>query len=51
VVIDLANLTETIIKSDSTIDLEPVSAVAGKSITTIEGLSETGDHPLQKAAG
>jgi aerobic-type carbon monoxide dehydrogenase small subunit (CoxS/CutS family) len=27
----------------------PVSAVAGKSITTIEGLSETGDHPLQKA--
>lgn len=27
----------------------PISAVAGKSITTIEGLSETGDHPLQKA--
>lgn len=27
----------------------PVSAVAGKSITTIEGLSEHGDHPLQKA--
>lgn len=27
----------------------PVSAVAGKSITTIEGLSENGDHPLQKA--
>ncbi|MDN4504298.1 (2Fe-2S)-binding protein [Alteromonadaceae bacterium BrNp21-10] len=27
----------------------PISAVAGKSITTIEGLSENGDHPLQKA--
>jgi isoquinoline 1-oxidoreductase subunit alpha len=27
----------------------PVSAVAGKSITTIEGLSAHGDHPLQKA--
>jgi aerobic-type carbon monoxide dehydrogenase small subunit (CoxS/CutS family) len=27
----------------------PVSAAAGKDITTIEGLSETGDHPLQKA--
>jgi aerobic-type carbon monoxide dehydrogenase small subunit (CoxS/CutS family) len=27
----------------------PVSAVAGKSITTIEGLSENDDHPLQKA--
>ena len=27
----------------------PVSAVAGKSITTIEGLSEAGDHPLQQA--
>jgi isoquinoline 1-oxidoreductase alpha subunit len=27
----------------------PVSALAGKSITTIEGLSENGDHPLQKA--
>ncbi|WP_158966769.1 (2Fe-2S)-binding protein [Paraglaciecola sp. L3A3] len=27
----------------------PVSAVAGKSITTIEGLSAKGDHPLQKA--
>ncbi len=27
----------------------PVSAVFGKSITTIEGLSENGDHPLQKA--
>lgn len=27
----------------------PVSAVAGKTITTIEGLSATGDHPLQKA--
>ena len=27
----------------------PVSSVAGKSITTIEGLSADGTHPLQKA--
>lgn len=27
----------------------PVSLVAGKSITTIEGLSEHGDHPVQEA--
>ncbi len=27
----------------------PVSAVAEKSITTIEGLSENADHPVQKA--
>ncbi|MEZ5041332.1 MAG: (2Fe-2S)-binding protein [Saprospiraceae bacterium] len=27
----------------------PVSAVADQAITTIEGLSEKGDHPLQKA--
>ncbi len=27
----------------------PASAAEGKSITTIEGLSENGDHPLQKA--
>ena len=27
----------------------PVSAVAGKRVTTIEGLSRNGDHPLQKA--
>ncbi|UUX95649.1 (2Fe-2S)-binding protein [Aquabacterium sp. J223] len=27
----------------------PVSAVAGKRITTIEGLSPNGDHPVQKA--
>jgi len=27
----------------------PVSLVAGKSITTIEGLSPDGSHPLQKA--
>jgi isoquinoline 1-oxidoreductase alpha subunit len=27
----------------------PLSAVAGKKITTIEGLSEKGDHPLQRA--
>ena len=27
----------------------PISAVAGKNITTIEGLSANGDHPLQKA--
>lgn len=27
----------------------PISAVAGKKITTIEGLSPAADHPLQKA--
>jgi isoquinoline 1-oxidoreductase alpha subunit len=27
----------------------PVSAARGKKVTTIEGLSPTGDHPLQKA--
>jgi len=27
----------------------PVSALAGKKITTIEGLSRNSDHPLQKA--
>ena len=27
----------------------PVSAVANQPITTIEGLSEEGDHPVQKA--
>ncbi|WP_111670132.1 (2Fe-2S)-binding protein [Algoriphagus litoralis] len=27
----------------------PVSAAEGASITTIEGLSESGDHPVQKA--
>ncbi len=27
----------------------PVSAVAGQSVTTIEGLSPNGSHPLQKA--
>ena len=27
----------------------PVSAVANKKVTTIEGLSENGDHPVQKA--
>ncbi|MBM4442643.1 MAG: (2Fe-2S)-binding protein [Candidatus Rokubacteria bacterium] len=27
----------------------PVSAAAGKTVTTIEGLSVTGDHPVQKA--
>ena len=27
----------------------PISAVAGKAITTIEGLSHNGDHPLQQA--
>jgi isoquinoline 1-oxidoreductase alpha subunit len=27
----------------------PVSAVAGKSVTTIEGLSEDGQHPVQQA--
>jgi isoquinoline 1-oxidoreductase alpha subunit len=29
--------------------VRPVSAVAGKSVTTIEGLSAHGDHPVQKA--
>ena len=29
--------------------LLPVSAVGDKSVTTIEGLSGTGDHPVQKA--
>lgn len=27
----------------------PVSQVAGKKITTIEGISENGNHPVQKA--
>jgi len=27
----------------------PVSMASGKEITTIEGLSENGDHPVQKA--
>lgn len=27
----------------------PVSAVENKAVTTIEGLSENGDHPVQKA--
>lgn len=27
----------------------PVSAVTGQKVTTIEGLSEKGDHPVQKA--
>ncbi|MFB9845170.1 (2Fe-2S)-binding protein [Mucilaginibacter ginsenosidivorans] len=27
----------------------PVSIADGKKITTIEGISETGDHPIQKA--
>ena len=29
--------------------ITPVAAVAGKNITTIEGLSKNGDHPLQHA--
>ena len=29
--------------------LTPISAVFGRTVTTIEGLSEHGDHPLQKA--
>jgi isoquinoline 1-oxidoreductase alpha subunit len=29
--------------------ITPISAVAGRNITTIEGLSRNGDHPLQKA--
>jgi isoquinoline 1-oxidoreductase alpha subunit len=27
----------------------PASAVAGRKVTTIEGLSVTGDHPVQRA--
>jgi len=29
--------------------ITPISAVAGKSVTTIEGLSKNKTHPLQKA--
>jgi isoquinoline 1-oxidoreductase alpha subunit len=29
--------------------ITPVSSIAGKSITTIEGLSPAADHPVQKA--
>jgi isoquinoline 1-oxidoreductase alpha subunit len=29
--------------------ITPISAVAGKKVTTIEGLSEDGDHPVQRA--
>jgi isoquinoline 1-oxidoreductase alpha subunit len=29
--------------------LAPVSAIAGRSVTTIEGLSPHSNHPLQKA--
>jgi isoquinoline 1-oxidoreductase alpha subunit len=29
--------------------VRPASAVEGKAVTTIEGLSEQGDHPVQKA--
>jgi isoquinoline 1-oxidoreductase alpha subunit len=29
--------------------ITPLSAVSGKNVTTIEGLSENSDHPLQKA--
>ena len=29
--------------------LMPVSSIAGNAITTIEGLSEKGDHPVQEA--
>lgn len=29
--------------------ITPVSSVAGKKVTTIEGLSPAGDHPVQKA--
>lgn len=39
------HLNDTAVRSCSL----PVSAVAGQSITTIEGLSENGDHPVQKA--
>jgi len=39
------HLDGTAIRSCST----PLSAVAGRVVTTIEGLSEDNDHPLQKA--
>lgn len=39
------HLDETAMRSCSL----PVSAVGDKAVTTIEGLSENGDHPLQKA--
>jgi isoquinoline 1-oxidoreductase subunit alpha len=29
--------------------ITPISAVAGKKVTTIEGLSEEGNHPVQQA--
>ncbi len=29
--------------------MEPISTVSGKKITTIEGLSRSGNHPVQKA--
>lgn len=29
--------------------ITPVSSAAGKAVTTIEGLSKEGDHPLQRA--
>ncbi|MDH5827005.1 (2Fe-2S)-binding protein [Sphingobacterium faecium] len=38
-------LDETAVRSCSM----PISAIGDKAITTIEGLSEKGDHPLQQA--
>jgi isoquinoline 1-oxidoreductase subunit alpha len=29
--------------------ITPIEAVSGSAVTTIEGLSENGDHPLQRA--
>lgn len=41
----------TVLRNDNPIRacITPVSSVAGVQITTIEGLSEQGDHPLQLA--
>ncbi|MFY0654612.1 MAG: (2Fe-2S)-binding protein [Cyclobacteriaceae bacterium] len=39
------HLDGTPVRSCST----PISAVAGREVTTIEGLSENNDHPLQRA--
>ncbi|HNP23958.1 MAG TPA: (2Fe-2S)-binding protein [Panacibacter sp.] len=39
------NLGDTAVRSCQL----PVSSIADKAITTIEGLSEKGDHPLQQA--
>jgi aerobic-type carbon monoxide dehydrogenase small subunit (CoxS/CutS family) len=41
----------TILLGDSAVRscMMPISAIGDKHVTTIEGLSENGDHPLQRA--